>query len=202
MGMKKGDKRLQEIYNYIEEFIDDNNYPPSVREIGEKFDIKSTSTVHYYLEKLRSSGMIKQSGNKKRSVSVSKARAKSNYVPLVGNVSAGAGILAVENIEGEYPLPHDMFSSNDLYMLHVEGNSMINVGINDGDYVVVHKQSSANLGEIVVALWQNTATVKRLKATYPHLVLHPENYDMDDIVIKADENPTIIGKVVGCIKKF
>lgn len=200
--MKKGDKRLEEIYKYIETFIDDNNFPPSVREIGEKFNIKSTSTVHYYLEKLRSSGMIKQDGNKKRSVSVNKIRAKSNYVPLVGNISAGAGILAVENIEGEYPLPQDIFSASDLYMLRVEGNSMINVGINDGDYVVVHRQDSANIGEIVVALWQNTATIKRLKATYPHLVLHPENYDMDDIIIRADENPTVIGKVVGCIKKF
>ena len=200
--MKKGDKRLQDIYNYIETFIEDNSFPPSVREIGEKFSIKSTSTVHYYLEKLRASGLIKQDGNKKRSVSVNKTRAKSNYVPLVGNVSAGTGILAVENIEGEYPLPHDMFASSDLYMLHVEGESMINAGINDGDYVIVHSQDSADIGEIVVALWQNTATIKRLKATYPHLVLHPENYDMDDIVIKADDNPTIIGKVVGCIKKF
>lgn len=200
--MKKGDKRLQDIYNYIETFIEDNNFPPSVREIAEKFAIKSTSTVHYYLEKLRANGMIKQDGNKKRSVSVNKVRAKSNYVPLVGKVSAGTGILAVENIEGEYPLPQDMFASSDLYMLRVEGNSMINVGINDGDLVIVHSQNSADIGEIVVALWQNTATIKRLKATYPHLVLHPENYDMDDIVIRADDNPTIIGKVVGCIKKF
>lgn len=200
--MKKGDKRLEEIYNYIETFTEDNSYPPSVREIAEKFSIKSTSTVHYYLEKMRNDGLIKQSGNKKRSVSLNKTRAKSNYVPLVGTVSAGQGILATENIEGEYPLPHDFFNSEDLFMLRVEGDSMINVGINNGDYVIVHKQSAAEIGEIVVALWQNTATVKRLKATYPHLVLHPENYDMDDIVIRADENPTILGKVVGCIKKF
>jgi len=200
--MKKGDKRLQEIYNYIETFIDENNFPPSVREIGEKFSIKSTSTVHYYLEKLRASGMIKQDGNKKRSVSVNKTRAKSNYVPLVGKVSAGSGILAVENIEGEYPLPHDIFASSDLFMLRVEGESMINVGINDGDFVVVHAQNSADIGDIVVALWQEKATIKRLRATYPNLVLHPENYDLDDIVIRADENPAIIGKVIGCIKKF
>lgn len=200
--MKKGDKRLEEIYNFIASFTDENNYPPSVREIGERFNIKSTSTVHYYLEKLRVSGLIKQDGKKKRSVSLNKARAKSNYVPLVGTVSAGQGILATENIEGEYPLPNDFFSSDNLYMLRVEGDSMINVGINNGDYVIVNKQDTADLGEIVVALWQNTATVKRLKAKYPHLVLHPENYDMDDIVIRADENPTIIGKVIGCIKKF
>lgn len=200
--MKKGDKRLEEIYNYIDDFTADNNYPPSVREIAEKFSIKSTSTVHYYLEKLRTSGLIKQDGNKKRSVSLNKTRVKSNYVPLVGTVSAGQGILATENIEGEYPLPQDIFASSDLFMLRVEGDSMINVGINDGDYVIVHSQNSADIGEIVVALWQNTATVKRLKATYPHLILRPENYNMDDIIIRADENPTIIGKVVGCIKKF
>ncbi len=201
--MKKGDKRLKEIYEYIESFTEDNNYPPSIREIGEKFDIKSTSTVHYYLDKLRTSGLIKQNGSKKRSVTLNRNnRTKSNYIPLVGNISAGAGILAVQNIEGEYPLPQDIFSGSDLYMLRVEGNSMINAGIHDGDYVIVHSQSSASIGEIVVALWQNTATVKRLKATYPNLILHPENYDMDDIVIRADEEPTILGKVIGCVKKF
>lgn len=200
--MKKGDTRLKEIYDYIESFSEDNNYPPSVREIGEKFNIKSTSTVHYYLDKLRSSGLIKQSGRKKRSVTLNKNRAKSNFIPLLGNISAGKGILAVENIEGEYPLPQDIFASSDLFMLRVEGESMINAGINDGDYVIVHSQSSASIGEIVVVLWQNTATVKRLKATYPNLVLHPENYSMDDITIYAADEPNIIGKVVGCIKKF
>lgn len=200
--MKKGDKRLQEIYKYIKDFIDDNGFPPSVREIGAKFSIKSTSTVHYYLEKLRDQGLISQDANKKRAFSVTQTRSASNFIPLVGNVSAGKGILAVENIEGEFPLPQDIFTGKDLFMLRVEGESMIEAGISDGDFVIVHSQNSADIGEIVVVLWQDKATIKRLRAMSPNLVLHPENSQMDDIVINPDENPTIIGKVVGCIKKF
>ncbi len=200
--MKKGDIRLESIYNYIKSFIDDNGFPPSVREIAEKFSIKSTSTVHYYLEKLRERGLISQGDNKKRAFTVTQSRGNTNFVPLVGNVSAGTGKLAVENIEGEFPLPRDIFSGKDLFMLRVEGDSMIEAGISDGDYVIVRSQNAAEVGEIVVALWQDKATVKRLRSTYPHLVLHPENSEMSDIVITSDENPTIIGKVVGCIKKF
>ena len=200
--MKKGDKRLSEIYSYIKSFIDDNGFPPSVREIGTKFDIKSTSTVHYYLEKLRDQGLISQDANKKRAFTVTQTRSQSNFIPLVGNVSAGTGILAIENIEGEFPLPQDMFTGKDLFMLRVEGESMIEAGISDGDFVIVHSQNFADINEIVVALWQDKATVKRLRATTPNLILHPENCEMDDIVIAPEENPTIIGKVVGCIKKF
>ena len=200
--MKKGDRRLEEIYEYIKGFIDENSFPPSVREIGEKFSIKSTSTVHYYLEKLREKGLITQDANKKRAFSVKQNRSQSNYVPLVGNVSAGTGILAIENIEGEFPLPQDMFMGKDLFMLRVEGDSMIEVGIADGDFVIVHSQNDAETNEIVVVLWQDKATVKRLRAVSPNLVLHPENSNMDDIIISPDENPTILGKVVGCIKKF
>lgn len=200
--MKKGDKRLEEIYIYIKNFVDDNGFPPSVREIGEKFTIKSTSTVHYYLEKLREQGLISQDANKKRAFSVTRTRSQSNYVPLIGKVSAGKGILAIENVEGEFPLPQDIFMGKDLFMLHVEGDSMIEAGIADGDFVIVHSQNSADTNEIVVALWQDKATIKRLRATSPNLVLHPENSEMEDIVITPDENPTIIGKVVGCIKKF
>lgn len=200
--MKKGDKRLEEIYNYIQSFIDENNYSPSVREIGERFDIKSTSTVHYYLKKLRTSGLISQDANKKRAVTLNKPRSKSNYVPLVGKVSAGTGILAVENIEGEFPIPQDMFVGGDLFMLRVEGSSMINAGIANGDMVIVHSQSSAEIGEIVVAFWQDRATIKRLQAVSPSLVLHPENDEMEDIVIPYQDEPVILGKVIGCIKKF
>ena len=200
--MKKGDVRLQEIYSYIKDFIDDNSFPPSVREISAKFAIKSTSTVHYYLEKLREQGLISQDSNKKRAFTVTQTRSPSNYVPLVGNVSAGRGILAVENIEGEFPLPQDMFMGKDLFMLRVEGDSMVEAGIHDGDFVIVHSQNSADINEIVVALWQDKATVKRLRAFSPNLVLHPENNQMEDIIITPSENPTIIGKVIGCIKKF
>ena len=200
--MKKGDKRLEEIYIYIKDFLDNYGFPPSVREIGDKFSIKSTSTVHYYLEKLREQRLISQDTNKKRAFTVTQTRSVSNYIPLVGNVSAGKGILAVENIEGEFPLPQDMFMGKDLFMLRIEGDSMIQAGISDGDYVIVHSQNYADLNELVVALWQEKATVKRLRATSPNLVLHPENDQMEDIVITPDECPTIIGKVIGCIKKF
>lgn len=200
--MKKGDIRTEAIYKYIKEFVDENGFPPSVREIAEKFNMKSTSTVHYYLEKLRHRGWITPVAKRKRAFSVVQTRSQSVYVPLVGNVSAGTGILAVENIEGEFPLPRDFFSDNDLYMLRVDGDSMINAGIADGDYVVVHSQNSVDLGQIAVVLWQDKATIKRLHATSPNLVLHPENDTMQDIVIPPEDNPCIIGKVVGCVKKF
>ena len=147
-------------------------------------------------------GLINQDANRKRAVTLNKARSKSNYIPLVGNVSAGQGILAIENIEGEFPLPQDIFGGNDLFMLRIEGTSMIDAGINDGDIVVVHSQNSADINEIVVVLWQDRATVKRLRATTPQLILHPENTEMSDIIIDYQENPVILGKVIGCIKKF
>ncbi len=201
--MKKGDEKLNEIYNYLQQFISENGFPPSVREIGAKFNIKSTSTVHYYLEKLKNSGLIGYEGNKKRAVVVTgKNRTQANYVPLIGNVSAGQGILAQENVEGEFPLPQNLFLGKDLYMLRVEGDSMIKAGIFDGDFVVVRQQNEVDLGEIAVVLWQGQATIKRLKTKSPNLILHPENDTMDDIVIAPDENPAIIGIVVGCIKKF
>lgn len=201
--MKKGDNRLTEIYNYLRDYVDNNGYPPTVREIADRFDIKSTSTVHYYLEKLKNSGMIDNvSANKKRAITVTSNRTPANYVKLVGNVSAGQGILAVENVEGEFPLPKDMFAGDSLFMLRVDGESMINAGIDNGDMVVVHQQNDANIGEIVLVYWEEKATIKRLSSTRPNLVLHPENDAMDDIVIPPTDNPIILGKVVGCIKKF
>lgn len=201
--MKKGDERLEKIYNYILKFIDENGFPPSVREIAAEFDIKSTSTVQYYMDKLKTSGQISHADNKKRAVVVTRRnRIPTNYVPLVGNVSAGQGILAYENREGEFPLPQSMFQGDELYILRVEGDSMINVGINSNDFVVVHRQKDVEIGEIAVVLWQDKATIKRLKQVSPNLVLHPENDLMSDIVITPDESPEIIGKVVGCIKKF
>lgn len=201
--MRKGDEKLEKIYNYLQQFSDENGFPPSVREIAAEFNIKSTSTVQYYLEKLRENGQIAHANNKKRVVVInSKNRVQANFVPLIGNVSAGQGILAVENREGEFPLPQSMFAGNDIYLLRVEGESMINAGIDNGDYVVVRVQDEVEIGEIAVVLWQDKATIKRLKETTPNLVLHPENDTMEDIVISPDEAPVVIGKVVGCIKKF
>ncbi len=201
--MKKGDEKLEKIYKYLRQFTDENGFPPSVREIAAQFNIKSTSTVQYYLEKLKENGLIEHVENKKRAVVLNnKNRGQTNFVPLIGNVSAGQGILAFENIEGEFPLPQSVFAGSDLYLLRVEGESMINVGINNGDLVVIHKQENVEIGEIAVVLWQDKATIKRLKETSPNLVLHPENDTMSDIIILPEECPTIIGKVVGCIKRF
>jgi len=201
--MKKGDVKLEKIYSYLQNFTDENGYPPSVREIAAQFNIKSTSTVQYYLEKLKAKGMIAHQSRKKRAVVVnSRNRTQAQYVPLIGNVSAGQGILAIENWEGEFPLPKSFFAGDDLYLLRVDGDSMIKVGIENGDYVVVHEQNDVEIDEIAVVLWQDKATIKRLKQVTPNLVLHPENDTMADIVISPDESPEIIGKVVGCIKKF
>lgn len=201
--MRKGDRKLNMIYMYLQQFIDENGFPPSVREIAAKFNMKSTSTVHYYLKKMKSSGLILHEDNKKRAVVINRQnRMLVNFVPLVGNVSAGPGILAQENIEGEFPLPQSMFNGKDLFLLRVEGDSMINAGISDGDYVIVRKQSQAYLGEIAVVFWQDTATVKRIRRVGYSLVLHPENDKMQDIFIPPEDNPIILGKVIGCIRKF
>ena len=185
-----------EIYDFIKNFSEDKGYPPSVRDIGAYFNIKSTSTVHYYLQKLRDKQLLLQEEGKNRAVVMSKIRSKANYLPVAGNVSAGQGILAVQNIENEFPLPADLFGGSNMFMLKVEGESMINAGISDGDYVVVQQQPTANIGEIVVVLWQDTATVKRLVRTAPTLLLHPENDFMDDIEIFPEDNPSISDKLI------
>ena len=202
--MRDTSKKLEQIYNYIVEFSNENNYPPTVREICKKFDLSSTSVAHYYLEKLRKEGKISNEKNKNRAISLpNTARRNPNtcVAPLIGKVSAGTGILAVEDYEGEISLPKDIYNDDNLFVLRVDGDSMIKAGIANGDFVVIKKQSTADVGEIVLALWQETATIKRLQSINP-FVLHPENDAMDDIVIEKDENPTILGKVVGCLKKF
>ena len=196
-------QKLDAIYKFIVDFTNENNYPPTVREIVAQFALSSTSLAHYYIDKLRKMGRISNEKNKNRSITTSSTKRKLNttVAPLIGNVSAGQGILAVENFEADICLPKDIYNDEDLFVLRVDGNSMIKVGIFNGDYVVVKKQSVAQIGEIVLALWQDTATIKRLISTNP-FILHPENDTMEDIVIPVNENPTIIGKVVGCLKKF
>jgi len=202
--MRDTQKKIDQVYNFIVEFTNENNYPPTVREICHEFGFSSTSVAHYYLEKLRKEGKISNEKNKNRAISLPNATKRSQkacIAPLIGKVSAGAGILAVEDYEGEICLPKDIYSDEDLFVLRVDGDSMINSGIANGDFVVVKKQSTAEIGEIVLALWQETATIKRLTSTNP-FVLHPENDAMDDLVIDAADNPSILGKVVGCLKKF
>lgn len=200
--MKNIDIKVEQVYNCINSYLDEHGFPPTVREIGAHIGVKSTSTVYYYLEKLKKDGKITQQDNKNRAITVPNAvKSKATILPLVGDISAGTGILAVENIEGYYPVPQDMFKGESLFMLKVKGESMINVGIDDGDYVIVNKQSVAEIGEIVVAFWNDVATVKTLVSVSP-FVLHPENNFMQDISLSESDNPQILGKVVGCIKKF
>lgn len=189
------------IYNYIVCFSDENGFPPSVRQIAEYFGIKSTSTVAYHLDKLKEAGKISNVPNQKRALAVSNKQSATS-VPLVGDVSAGQGILAYQNIEGRYPLPQEFFGADDLFMLRVCGNSMIKVGILDGDYVVVRRTPNADIGEIAVAMWDEVASVKRIVAKQPNLVLHPENDEMEDIIVTPDSNPSILGKVVGVIRRM
>lgn len=202
--MKKIEQNLDKLFQYICDCRNNKNYLPSVREMANFLGVKSTSTVSYYLEILEKRGIIKKDNS-------SKARAfeivgKENepqieliQVPLVGTVTCGTPILAVENYESIYTFPQNLFNCNDLFMLQAEGNSMINAGINNGDYIVVHKQSSADNGDIVVAMVDYHATVKRFYREANRFRLQPENDSMSPIYTT---DVIILGKVVGLIRKM
>ena len=196
--MAKIDEKLERLFEYVKNYQDINGYPPTVRDICKDLQIKSTATAHYYLEKLSQKGLIVKNDDKKRAITV---KSNKNFfeVPLVGTVTAGTPILAVENFEDYYPLPLEFKSNETLFMLTVKGDSMINAGIFNGDKIVVKKQETANNGDIVVALIEDSATVKRFYKKQNYYVLHPENDEMDDIIV---DDVSIIGVVVGLTRKF
>ena len=196
--MAKIEAKLNELYNYVKNYQDLNGYPPTVRDICKDLSIKSTATAHYYLEKLSDRGLIKKNDDKKRAISIA-SRKNSFEVPLVGTVTAGTPILAVENLEDYYPLPLEFKTGETLFMLKVKGDSMINAGILDGDKIVVKQQETAENGEIVVALLDDSATVKRFYKKENYYILHPENDQMEDIIV---DNVSILGVVVGLTRKF
>lgn len=198
--MKKIDEdKLNAVLQYIDTFALDNGYPPSVREIGKDLGIKSTATVFSYIERLQSRGLLSKSPDKNRAIGLVKGRgAKIISAPLIGKVTAGTPILAVENFEEFYPISSE-FGNGELFLLRVSGESMINSGIYDGDKLIVRKQNSAINGEIVVALIEDSATVKRFFARNGKYILHPENDTMSDIVLDSVE---ILGIVEGLIRKF
>ncbi|MBO7187582.1 MAG: transcriptional repressor LexA [Clostridia bacterium] len=196
--MKKIDEKIQKVYEYIEQFLTDNGYPPSVREIQTKLSIKSTATVYDYIERLKMRGLLTKSPTKNRAIGLAKRIDKFDAVPIVGTVTAGQPILAIENIEGYCPLP-DEFSSDDRFMLKVIGDSMINAGIYNGDKIIVKKQSVADDGDIIVALIDDSATVKRFYKKNGKVVLHPENDTMSDMIF---DDIIVLGKVEGLIRKF
>ena len=191
------EEKLTKIMDYIRKFSEENGYTPSVREIAYECGIKSTATVHSYLEKLQSKGLLNRTTNKKRSVTLGKNTGVS--IPLIGTVTAGQPIFAYENYEDYYTFPVGEFRGEELFMLEVQGESMIEAGIFDGDKIIVRKQNTAQLNDIVVALIEDGATVKRITGIGEKIILHPENSTMSDMIFGSFEIQ-ILGKVVGLIR--
>ena len=207
-------KREKAILKFIEKKIKEDGYPPSVREIGKAVGLSSTATVHGYLAKLRNKGYIKKEDKKGRTLKLLKGgngmpveNTEKNFytqkelidVPLVGKITAGMPILAVENVTDTFPIPIDFVGHSETFMLTVKGESMIEAGILDGDYILVRKQPDAMNGEIVVALIEDEATVKTFYKEKDHIRLQPENSTMDPIIVP---DCSILGKVIGVFRRM
>lgn len=197
------DKQKQ-IYNFIKSEIKTKGYPPSVREMCTLMNLRSTSTVHMHLSALAKKGYIKRSGSKNRSIEILDENfyAKNiNFisVPILGKVTAGVPILAVENIEEYFPIPFDYVKDDEVFMLRVIGDSMLGAGINDRDLVLVKKQETAINGDIVVALLEDSATVKTFIRESDHIKLMPHNNKYEPIITN---DVSIIGKVIGLFRKL
>ena len=196
MQRPRGDNQ-QRILEYIKSEIQTKGYPPSVREIANAVGLKSTSTVHGHLTRLEKKGLLHRDAMKPRAMEVigdpNFVRNATTAIPVVGRVTAGQPILAEENVDEYIPIPDAMLGDGEHFILLVKGESMIQAGIMDGDYVVVRKQQEANNGDIVVAMIEDSATVKRFYKDHGHFRLQPENPTMDPIY--TDE-VTILGKVV------
>lgn len=208
-GNQISEKQYQ-IFKFIVDTIKNIGYPPSVREIAEAVSLSSSATVHSHLKKLEELGYIRRSKGSSRAIEILNSAYKpqdntsnlSNVIliPIVGNVAAGTPILAQENIEEYFPVSSDFIKdSSDVFMLKVKGDSMINAGILDRDYIIVRKQEIARNGEIIVALLEDEATVKRFLKTDKAIKLIPENDFMKPIVVK---DVRIVGKVIGVIRKY
>ncbi len=198
-SMKNIDHKLDIVYNFTVNFIDKNGFPPSIREICEKCNIKSTASAYFYIEKLKERGRLVQSPLKKRTLSVPSLKNDTKNTPLIGVITAGTPIFAVENLEGYVPLSPDFNGVSADFALRVDGESMIDAGIYDKDIIIVQKQDTAENGEIVVALIDDCATVKRFYKRDGKYILHPENSTMTDMVF---DNLCILGIVKGLIRKF
>ncbi|MGN1298528.1 MAG: transcriptional repressor LexA [Candidatus Scatovivens sp.] len=206
-------KREKAILKFIEKQIKANGYPPSVREIGKAVGLRSTATVHGYLRALEEKGYIKKEQQKGRTLKLLKGGANKDIetqkplysgremveVPVIGKITAGEPILAFENVTDTFPIPIDFVGNSESFMLTVRGESMIEAGILNGDYILVKKQNTANNGEIVVALIGEEATVKTFYKEKDHIRLQPENSTMDPIIVPTCE---ILGKVAGVFRKI
>ncbi len=201
--------RQEKILKFIDKKIKESGYPPSVREIAKAVNLSSSATVHSHLKKLEEKGYLKRNHSKPRAISLLVRQENEPagmgfnnmvYVPVVGKIAAGRPILADENIEDYFPLTADFVKSKkEVFILHVRGDSMVNAGILDRDYIVVRKQENAINGEIIVALLGDEATVKRFFKTDKVIKLMPENDYMEPIVV---DDVKIIGKVIGVIRKY
>ncbi|MCR5553359.1 MAG: transcriptional repressor LexA [bacterium] len=198
----KTEAKLMKVLDYICDYSDEKGFPPTVREIGKELGIGSTATVSYYLTKLADGGFIKKADFKNRCLEViyNPNRPSRLGIPVVGKVAAGLPITAIENIDDYVSLPSNIFNTNDdLFILNVTGESMINAGIYDGDKIIVRKQSDAKNGDKVIALIDDSATVKTFYKENGHIRLQPENDTMEPIIVPDCQ---ILGIVVGLIRKY
>lgn len=196
--MKKLDK-TEQVYQFISSYFTENGYAPTVREICKACSIASTATAFNIMNELAEKGLISKSKvgeNKRRAISINQQAVK---VPLIGTVAAGEPIFAQENYEDYFSLPANMFNGDDMFMLTVKGNSMIKIGMYNGDKIVVRKQESAENGDIVVALVDDSATVKRFFRRDGKIILHPENDEMQDFIF---DDVSILGKVIGLVRSL
>ena len=193
------EEKLVKVMDYIRKFSEENGYTPSIREICKECGIKSTATAHSYIEKLQNKGYLNKKENKKRAVAIGKGVGVS--IPLIGTVTAGQPIFAYENYEDYYTFPVNEFKGEELFMLRVEGTSMIDAGIENGDKIIVRRQQTAQDGEIVVALVEDSATVKRLIRKNGMVILHPENESLSDMIFEPNQ-VRILGKVVGLMRNY
>ena len=202
MPLGKISKKQEEILEYIKSELLSKGYPPAVREICEAVHLKSTSSVHSHLETLEKNGYIRRDPTKPRAIEImddtfNLTRREVVNVPVIGRVAAGAPILAEENIENYFPIPMGFMPNEKTFLLSVKGESMINAGILDGDYVLIKQQSNAENGDMVVALVEDGATVKRFFKEEGVYRLQPENDFMDPIIVESVE---ILGKVIGVFR--
>ena len=195
--------KQSEIYKFLKTYTENKGYPPSVREICEAVSLRSTSTVHGHLKRLEKKGMIKRDPSKPRALEIAELSAPKKEminIPIIGKITAGLPILAAENIEDTFPIPLDYIKhDNELFMLRVSGQSMINVGIRDNDLAIIENSQDAINGDIVVALIDDSATIKRFFKEKNHIRLQPENDTMYPILV---DDCKILGKLVGIFRSF
>lgn len=204
MAYGKISDKQREILEFMKQEILNKGYPPTVRDICEAVKLKSTSSVHSHLETLEKNGYIRRDPTKPRAIEIiddnfNLTRREVVNVPMVGRVAAGEPILAVENVDAYFPIPTEFMPNAESFMLKVKGESMINAGIFDGDNILVEKQSTARNGDMVVALVDDSATVKTFYKEGDHIRLQPENDNMDPIIVPDCE---ILGKVFGVFRFF